>query len=62
MWLSAAAGKLGGPMWAWVKKGLKKWAAIGYLYIWTEWPQKPAQATWEGLKARKRLLGTSGEH
>lgn len=59
--LSAAAGKPNGPTRAWVKMGLKKWAAIGYLYIWTEWPQKPPQPAWEGLTARQRLLDASGE-
>ena len=38
---SVAVGKLDGPTWAWAKMGLKKRAAIGYLYIWTVWPQKP---------------------
>lgn len=59
--VTAVAGKLDGPTLAWVKMGLKKRAAIGYLYIWTEWPQKPPQPAWEGLKARQRLLNASGE-
>lgn len=58
---SAALGKLNGPTWAWVKMELKKWAAIGYLYIWVEWLPKPPQPAWEGLKARQRLLNASGE-
>lgn len=31
--LPAAAGKLDGPTQAWAETRLKKWAAIGYLFI-----------------------------